>query len=104
MRCVPGIGTTPEPPTRTECQAILPTLCRVPLTPFEIISLLALGLVAGALGGMLGIGGSIIMIPVLTLLLHRNHHVSQAVAMIVNVFVSFPAVWQHHRADAVRWK
>jgi uncharacterized membrane protein YfcA len=75
----------------------------VSLAPHEIVGLLALGLVAGALGGMLGIGGSIIMIPVLTLLLHRNHHVSQAVAMIVNVFVSLPAVWQHHRADAVRW-
>jgi hypothetical protein len=52
---------------------------------------------------MLGIGGSILMIPVLTLLLHRNHHVSQAVAMIVNVFVSLPALLQHHRAKAVRW-
>jgi uncharacterized protein len=73
------------------------------LAPHEIAGLLALGLVAGAFGGMLGIGGSIIMIPVLTLLLHRNHHISQAVAMVVNVFVSLPAVLQHHRAEAVRW-
>jgi uncharacterized membrane protein YfcA len=73
------------------------------LSQTEILWLLALGLAAGALGGMLGIGGSILMIPVLTLLLHRNHHVSQAVAMIVNVFVSLPAVFQHHRVKAVRW-
>jgi uncharacterized protein len=69
----------------------------------EILVLLGLGLVAGALGGMLGIGGSIVMIPVLTLLLHRNHHISQAVAMIINLFVSLPALLQHHRAKAVRW-
>ena len=69
----------------------------------EIITLLILGLAAGALGGMLGIGGSIIMIPVLTLLLHVNVHLAQAVAMIINVAVSLPAMMQHHRAGAVRW-
>jgi len=73
------------------------------VTPFEIVALLILGLVAGAFGGMLGIGGSIIMIPVLTLLLGVDHHLTQAVAMIVNLFVSLPAMMQHHRAGAVRW-
>lgn len=73
------------------------------MSTFELIVLLILGLAAGALGGMMGIGGSIIMIPVLTVVLHRNHHLSQAVAMIVNVFVSLPAVLQHQRAKAIRW-
>ena len=73
------------------------------MTTTQILVLLALGLTAGALGGMLGIGGSIVMIPVLTLLLHLNHHISQAVAMIINLFVSLPALFQHHRAGAVRW-
>ena len=70
----------------------------------DIIALLILGLAAGALGGMLGIGGSVIMIPVLTVVLRRDHQLSQAVAMIVNVFVSLPALMQHHRANAVRWE
>jgi uncharacterized membrane protein YfcA len=69
----------------------------------ELLNLGVLGLVAGALGGMLGVGGSIVMIPVLTLLLGRNQHLSQATAMIVNVFVAAPALWRHHRARAVRW-
>ncbi|UCD75428.1 MAG: sulfite exporter TauE/SafE family protein [Phycisphaerales bacterium] len=69
----------------------------------ELISLLVLGLAAGILGGMLGIGGSIVMIPVLTLLLGKNQQLSQAAAMIVNVFVAAPAVIRHHRARAVRW-
>jgi len=69
----------------------------------DILILLVLGLAAGALGGMLGIGGSIIMIPVLTIALHRNIHLAQAVAMIINVCVSVPAMIQHHRAGAVRW-
>jgi uncharacterized protein len=73
------------------------------VTPTEIIVLVLTGLAAGALGGMLGIGGSILMIPVLTLLLNLNHHLSQAVAMTVNVCVSLPAMLQHHRANAIRW-
>jgi uncharacterized membrane protein YfcA len=43
------------------------------------------------------------MIPVLTIVLGYNVHLAQAVAMIVNVFVSLPAMMQHNRAGAVRW-
>ncbi|MHC5004641.1 MAG: sulfite exporter TauE/SafE family protein, partial [Planctomycetota bacterium] len=69
----------------------------------DILALLALGLVAGCLGGLLGIGGSIVMIPAMTLLLDRSQHLAQAAAMIVNVFVAVPALRQHQRARAVRW-
>lgn len=73
------------------------------VTLVEILELLTLGLVTGIVGGLLGIGGSIIVIPLLTLLLHLNQHLSQAVAMIINIFVALPALLQHHRAGAVRW-
>jgi uncharacterized membrane protein YfcA len=69
----------------------------------ELWILLALGLTAGAIGGLVGIGGSIVIIPVLTLLLGRNQHFSQAAAMIINVFVAAAAVVQHQRARAIRW-
>lgn len=69
----------------------------------ELITLIAVGMVAGTLGGLLGIGGSILMIPVLTLVFDHDQHLSQAVAMIVNVFVAVPAVLRHHRAGAVDW-
>ncbi len=70
----------------------------------EIITLVVLGLAAGLLGGLLGIGGSIVMIPVLTLLFGHNQHLSQAAAMIINVFVAVPALGRHHGVDAVDWK
>lgn len=73
------------------------------MTTIEVITLLGFGLATGVLGGMLGVGGSIIMIPVVTLLLGRNQQLSQAAAMIVNVLVATPAMWRHHRAKAVRW-
>ncbi len=70
----------------------------------ELIAIVLVGLMAGALGGLLGIGGSIIMIPYLTLVPpFRDQHIAQAAAMIVNVFVATPAMAQHNRNNAVRW-
>ncbi len=69
----------------------------------EIIYLLLIGLGAGILGGLLGIGGSIIMIPALSILVVLNMHLAQAAALIVTFFVAVPATLQHHRARAVRW-
>ena len=66
--------------------------------------MLLLGLVTGVLGGMLGVGGSIVMIPVLTLLLRHDTHAAQAAALTVNAFVAVPAMTRHHRAGAVRWE
>jgi uncharacterized membrane protein YfcA len=73
------------------------------MSAVELLSLIVLGLAAGALGGMLGIGGSIVMIPVLTLILGKNQQLSQATAMIVNVCVAAPALYRHGRARAVQW-
>ncbi len=66
-----------------------------------------LGLLAGVLGGMLGVGGSTVMIPGLVFLFGQdqregfNQHLYQAAAMIVTVFVSAPAAWRHYMAGAI---
>jgi len=52
------------------------------------------------LGGMLGIGGSIVMIPALTLVYGENQHLYQAAAMICNFFVSAAALLAHRKAEA----
>lgn len=63
--------------------------------------LLGVGLLAGILGGLLGIGGSLIMIPALTELFGPQQHLYQASAMIVNFFVVVPAVVQHRRQGTI---
>ena len=67
----------------------------------EDVWLAVIGLAAGLLGGLLGIGGSIVMIPALTELFGPRQHLYQAAALIVNFFVAAPAVVQHVRAMAV---
>ncbi|MCK6455058.1 MAG: sulfite exporter TauE/SafE family protein [Phycisphaerae bacterium] len=75
----------------------------------DYVYLGVVGLLAGWLGGLMGIGGSIIMIPAMTFRWGPDRqHLYQAAAMIVNVFVIAPALWQHARARAtlrpiLRW-
>ena len=68
---------------------------------FELIALILIGLFAGVVGGLLGVGGSIVMIPAMTEVLGPDQHKYQAAAMIVNFFVVVPAVYQHRRAKAI---
>lgn len=74
----------------------------------ELLIQAAIGFVAGMLGGLLGVGGSIIIIPSLILYLSQTgryegpqQHLIQAAAMICNVFVVAPSVFAHWRARAI---
>ena len=73
--------------------------------------LLALGAVVGFLAGLLGIGGGMMMVPVMTLLLSQRgvepgHAVKMAIAtsMATILFTSLSSVREHHRLGAVRWE
>lgn len=72
----------------------------------HLVLIAAAGLVAGVLGGLLGIGGSVILIPALALLVRdpssESQHLYQAAAMAVNVAVSLPAALRHRRNGNVR--
>jgi uncharacterized membrane protein YfcA len=67
----------------------------------DTLILCGIGLVAGVLGGLLGVGGSVVMIPAMTEFFGPQQHLYQAAAMIVNFFVVLPAVYQHRRAGAI---
>lgn len=67
----------------------------------SVIIELLIGLASGVLGGLLGIGGSVIMIPAMTAVFGPAQHLYQGAAMIMNFFVALPAASQHFRAKAV---
>jgi hypothetical protein len=67
------------------------------LSATDHLVVVAVGLLAGMFGGMLGVGGSIIMIPAMTLIFGPAQHLYQGAAMIMNFFVALPSAWQHRR-------
>lgn len=78
---------------------------------FLILALVALGLLTGFLAGLLGVGGGMLMVPVLTALLNAQgvpeaHTVKMAVAtsLATICFTSLASVRAHHQRDAVLWK
>lgn len=67
----------------------------------DYLILAAIGIVMGLFGGLLGIGGSIVMIPALVLAFGENQHLYQASAMICNFFVGTAAAIVHKKADVL---
>ena len=63
-----------------------------------VISLVAIGLLAGILSGFMGVGGGVIMIPFMILWLGFNQHQAQGMSLaVLAVPVSFappPAIWR----------
>ena len=76
----------------------------------EIIQLLLLGAIAGFVAGLLGVGGGLIMVPVLLYLLAPTidqsvlMHTAIGTALSVIVFTSISSVYAHHKHGAILWK
>ncbi len=78
----------------------------------QMIAVGLIGLIAGLLGGMAGVGGAVFILPALHVIYSpllfgepadpQVHHLYMAAGMVVNVAISLPAAIQHHREKAVR--
>lgn len=77
--------------------------------PLDLVAAALIGLVAGLIGGLAGIGGSVIMLPGMAWAFgypdgdYHRHHLYMAAAMAVNVAVAVPAALRHHREKAVQF-
>lgn len=75
-----------------------------------IAAYLVLGLVAGVMAGLLGVGGGLIMVPFLTWAFIEqgfppayNIHMALGTSLAVIVFTSISSLRAHHGHGAVRW-
>lgn len=71
--------------------------------PDTLAYIVLIGMIAGTLGGMLGVGGSVVMIPALAILFGtgKNQHLYQAAAMSANLAIALPAAARHRKAGAL---
>jgi len=72
---------------------------------------LLLGALAGSLAGLLGVGGGIIIVPVLTFLFSSKglpapfiQHLAVGTSLASIIFTSFSSFRAHHGRDAVAWQ
>jgi len=74
------------------------------------LAYLALGLLTGFLAGMLGIGGGVVIVPLLVFLFNAQHlppdrvlHLALGTSLASIVFTNLSSVRAHHAHNAVRW-
>jgi len=69
------------------------------MTVTTIITLVFIGLIAGILSGLVGVGGGIIMVPLFVLVLGLTQHNAQGLSLAVMLPpVTFLAVYNYHTA------
>ena len=70
----------------------------------------ALGIVAGVLAGLLGVGGGLIIVPMINFALNvqgihteYNHHIALGTSLTTIIFTSVSSFMAHHRRGSVIW-
>ena len=70
-----------------------------------ILSLVLIGILAGILSGLDGVGGGVVMVPLLVLLLGFNQHQAQGTSLAVLVVpVTAVAVYTYHKEGFIDWR
>ena len=65
---------------------------------------IGIGLLAGTMGGMLGVGGGVILIPGMVFLLGVEQHTAQGVSLAVISAMALVGTVTHYRQENVRLK
>lgn len=69
----------------------------------EVVGAVLLGLAAGVLSGMFGVGGGILFVPTLALVLGLTQLGAQATSLAAMIPVVAVGAWRQHRYGNVRW-
>ncbi len=75
------------------------------MTLTTVLLLIVIGLVAGILSGLVGVGGGILMVPMFVLFLGITQHNAQGMSLAVMLPpVTFLAVYNYHKAGDIDWR
>jgi len=69
-----------------------------------LIALIACGLLAGVIGGMLGVGGGIVFVPALVLIVGLSQVEAEATSLLAIIPVALAAIWRQREYGNVRMK
>ncbi len=69
----------------------------------EALLVIVLGVAAGTIAGLFGVGGGIIFVPTLTLVLGLGQLEAEATSLLAIIPVAVLGSWRQTRAGTVRW-
>ena len=67
-----------------------------------VLALVAIGLTAGLLAGLLGVGGGVVFVPALVLLLAFDQHIAQGTSLLVVIPAALAGSWTNYRRGRFR--
>jgi uncharacterized protein len=70
----------------------------------EVALVILLGVAAGAVAGLFGVGGGVIFVPTLTLVLGLGQLEAEATSLLAIIPVAALGSWRQTRAGTVRWR
>jgi uncharacterized protein len=68
----------------------------------EVLGILALGLAAGVVSGLFGVGGGILFVPALALVYDLAQVEAEATSLLAMIPVALVGAWRHHGYGNVR--
>ena len=68
------------------------------------VGAILLGFAAGAVGGLLGVGGGILFVPALSLLLGQSHLDAEATSLLAIIPVAVVGAWRQQGYGNVQWR
>jgi len=74
------------------------------MTLSTVLALIAIGILAGMLSGLVGIGGGIVMVPLLLLLGFSQHQAQGTSLAVLVVPVTAAAVFNYYREGYIDWR
>ena len=63
-----------------------------------------MGLSVGVLSGLMGIGGGVVLVPMMVFLLGTAQHTAQGISMIVIIPTAIVSVWHFHRDKLINYQ
>ena len=70
----------------------------------HVVIAIVVGLAAGVLAGLFGVGGGILFVPALTIVLGLEQHHAQGTSLLAILPTVAVGAWRQHRYGNVRWK
>ncbi|MDU4959981.1 MAG: sulfite exporter TauE/SafE family protein [Sporomusaceae bacterium] len=69
-----------------------------------MITTIVIGLIGGLLSGLLGIGGGVVLVPLIVFFLGLGQHMAQGISMLVIIPTSLVAIYHLHQDKLVNYR